>query len=100
MIARSVPCRIGMPIFHHKRRTTLIVPGSQDEVTTTVEFNPGVVLVDLVRNFPYTPSGKKRAVPTSVLIFADMQGNLSQRIEWEDENAANEDRQARQERGE
>jgi len=99
VIARSVPCRIGMPIFHHKRHTTLIVPGSRDEVTKTVEFDPGVVLVDLVRGFPYTPPGQNRAVPTSVLIFADMQGNLSQRIEWEDENAANEDRQARRERG-
>ncbi|MGB2938428.1 MAG: hypothetical protein WBD05_09595 [Phycisphaerae bacterium] len=100
VIARSVPCRIGMPIFHQKRRTTLIVPGSQDEVTTTVEFNPGAVLVDLVRDFPYTytppPPGKKQTVPTSVLIFADMQGNLGERIEWEDKNAANKDRKARE----
>ena len=59
-----------------------------------------MVLVDLVRDFPYTytppPPGKKQTVPTSVLIFADMQGNLGERIEWEDKNAANKDRKARE----
>jgi hypothetical protein len=64
-------------------------------VTQTVDLSPGVLLVDMIRGFPYTPPGM-RPIPTNVLIFSDTEGNLGQRIDWEDQKEANQRRQERE----
>jgi hypothetical protein len=94
VIIRSVPCRVGTPIVYSKL-VPIKVPGSGKEVTETVDLSPGVLLVDLIRGFPYAPPGMK-AIPTNVLVFSDIQGNLGQRIDWEDQKEAIQRRQERE----
>jgi len=94
VIVRSVPCRVGTPIIYSKP-VPIKVPGSGKEVTQTVDLSPGVLLVDMIRGFPYTPPGM-RPIPTNVLIFSDTEGNLGQRIDWEDQKEANQHRQERE----
>jgi hypothetical protein len=94
VIVRSVPCRVGTPVIYSKL-VPIKVPGSGKEVTETVDLSPGVLLVDMIRGFPYTPPGM-RPIPTNVLIFSDTQGNLGQRIDWEDQKEANQRRQERE----
>ena len=94
VIIRSVPCRVGTPVVCSKP-VPIKVPGSGKEVTETVDLSPGVLLVDMIRGFPYTPTGM-RPIPTNVLIFSDTQGNLGQRIDWEDQKEANQRRQERE----
>jgi len=94
VIMRSVPCRVGAPVIF-SRRMSLKVPGTTKEVTQPVDLSPGVLLVDLVRSFPYTPLGL-RTITTSVLVYADAQGNLEQRIEWEEGKEAVRWRQQRE----
>lgn len=94
VIIRSVPCRVGTPVIYSKP-VPIKVPGSGKEVTETVDLSPGVLLVDMIRGFPYTPPGM-RPISTNVLIFSDTQGNLGQRIDWEDQKEANQRRQERE----
>ncbi|MGB2796360.1 MAG: hypothetical protein WBD75_04745 [Phycisphaerae bacterium] len=94
VIVRSVPCRVGTPILYSKL-VPIKVPGAGKEATETVDLSPGVLLVDMIRGFPYTPAGM-RTVTANVLIFSDTQGNLGQRIDWEDQIKANERRQERE----
>ena len=96
VIVRSVSCRVGMPVICNKP-VPIKVPGSEKEVTETVDLSPGVLLVDMIREFPYTPPGPgMKPIPTNVLIFSDTQGNLGQRIDWEDKKEANQRRQERE----
>jgi hypothetical protein len=96
VIVRSVPCRVGTPIIYSKP-VPIKVPGSGKEVTETVDLSPGALLVDLIRGFPYTPPGPNmKPIPTNVLVFSDTQGNLDQRIDWEDQKEANQLRQERE----
>jgi hypothetical protein len=85
---------VGTPVICSKL-VPIKVPGSGKEVTETVDLSPGVLLVDMIRGFPYTPPGM-RPIPTNVLIFSDTQGNLGQRIDWEDQKEANQRRQERE----
>jgi len=94
VIVRSVPCRVGTPVIYSKR-VQIKVPGSGKEVPETVDLSPGVLLVDMIRGFPYTPPGMK-SIPANVLVFSDTQGNLGQRIDWEDQKEANQQRQERE----
>ena len=100
VIVRSVPCRVGMPVICSKL-VPIKVPGSGKEVTETVDLSPEpgeplkVLLVDMIRGFPYAPPGL-RPIPTNVLIYSDTQGNLGQRIDWEDQKEANQRRQERE----
>jgi len=94
VIARSVTCRVGTPVVCSKP-VPIKIPGSGKEVTETVDLSPGVLLVDMIRKFPYTPTGM-RTITTNVLIFSDTQGNLGQRIDWEDQKEANQRRQERE----
>jgi hypothetical protein len=94
VIMRSVKCRVGAPVLY-SRRMPLKVPGTTKTVDESVDLSPGVLLVDLVRSFPYAPPGL-RTIPTSVLIYADAQGTLGQRIDWEDEKEAVRARQNRE----
>jgi hypothetical protein len=94
VIARSVTCRVGTPVVCRKP-VPIKTPGSGKEVTETVDLSPGVLLVDMIRGFPYAPPGMK-AIPTNVLVFSDTQGNLGQRIDWEDQKEANARRQERE----
>jgi hypothetical protein len=94
VIVRSVTCRVGTPVVCSKL-VPIKVPGSGKEVTETVDLSPGVLLVDIIRGFPYTPTGMK-AIPTNVMVFSDTQGNLGQRIDWEDKKEANQRRQERE----
>ena len=94
VIARSVTCRVGTPVVCSKP-VPIKVPGSGKEVTETVDLSPGVLLVDMIRGFPYTPAGM-RTVTANVLVFSDTQGNLGQRIDWEDQQEANQRRQERE----
>jgi hypothetical protein len=94
VIVRSVPCRVGTPILCSKL-VPIKVPGSGKEATETVDLSPGALLVDMIRGFPYTPTGMK-AIPTNVMVFSDTQGNLGQRIDWEDQKEANARRQERE----
>jgi hypothetical protein len=54
-----------------------------------VDLSPGILLVDLIRSFRYRPEGNPQSIATNVLVYADSQGRLSQRIEWVDSRAAN-----------
>jgi len=94
VIARSVTCRVGTPVVCSKP-VPIKMPGSGKEVTETVDLSPGVLLVDMIRGFPYAPPGM-RPIPTNVLVFSDTQGNLGQRIDWEDQKEANQHRQERE----
>ena len=94
VIVRSVPYRVGTPVICSKP-VLIKAPGSGKEVTETVDLSPGVLLVDMIRGFPYTPPGM-RPIPTNVLIFSDIEGNLGQRIDWEDQKEANQRRQQRE----
>jgi len=94
VIVRSVTCRVGTPVVCSKL-VPIKVPGSGKEVTETVDLSPGVLLVDIIRGIPYTPTGMK-AIPTNVMVFSDTQGNLGQRIDWEDKKEANQRRQERE----
>ncbi|MCX5648987.1 MAG: hypothetical protein NTX40_07820 [Planctomycetota bacterium] len=94
VIVRSVSCRVGTPVVCSKL-VPIKVPGSGKDVTETVDLSPGVLLVDMIRGFPYTPTGMK-AIPTNVMVFSDTQGNLGQRIDWEDKKEANQRRQERE----
>ena len=97
VIVPSAPTRIGGPVVYTKRRHRLIVPGTGETVEKDVEMAPGAFLVDLIPQFPYQPQGRNRPINTSVLVYADPQGNLRRRIEWADQERARNDRVERKE---
>jgi len=88
VIIPSAATPLGGPVVYTKARTKLKVPGQRDEVTKDIEFVPNVLLVDVVRDFPYKPAALTNRVTTRLLIFADAQGKLGQRVEWEDRVSA------------
>ncbi len=88
VIVPSVPITIGAPVFYQRRNAAINLPGRLGTVQVTVDFDPGVVLVDLVPRFDYRPPGSTAPTRTSVLVISDRQGDLGRRIMWEDVNAA------------
>jgi len=93
----SASSRLGAPVVYVKRRAKIAVPGTNETVVQDVSLAPDAFLVDVIPNFPYQPQGRKnRPVQTNVLIFADSQGNLDRRIEWQDNERARNDRRERQ----
>jgi hypothetical protein len=97
LVVASVPWSIGCPVVYVKRDARIVVPGAggkQEEVTTTVDLSPGVLLVDMVRNFPYYPVGNRTPTRVSVLVYTDVQGRMQRRIDWEDRREAIEKRPA------
>jgi len=97
VIAPSVPIAIGAPVVHQRRQESLYVPGTPgDKVTETVDLTPGVVLVDLIGNFPYRPPGNNNVIRTKVLVVSDLLGDLHRRIEYADRNDAAKNRIERQ----
>jgi hypothetical protein len=87
VIVPSVPVPLGAPILFQKK-ADLVVPGSGEKVTETVDLNPGAVLVDLMRNYLYQPPGGNQPIRTSVLVTMEAQGDVGRRIEWEDKKDA------------
>jgi hypothetical protein len=94
---RSVPGNLGTPITYGARMP-IVLPGSKDgtKETIPVEMSPQAFLVDVIRNFPYLPEGNARPVKVNILVYADAQGHLRHRIDWEDKKAEGTDRQARE----
>jgi len=92
----SAPTYIGAPVVYVKNRARIAVPGKGDTVEKDVEIAPGVFLVDLVRQFPYQPKGGSRPINANMLLYADEQGNLLRRIDWEDQERARNDRAERE----
>jgi hypothetical protein len=78
----------------HTKPQKLDVPGVKEPILLDVDLSPGfgtqgdVVLVDVIRNFPYLPSGSTRPVRTDIMVFADAKGQLGIRIQWEDKTGA------------
>ncbi|MFO8013006.1 MAG: hypothetical protein R6X20_06830 [Phycisphaerae bacterium] len=95
IIVPSAPTYIGAPVVYVKSRARITVPGSGETVEKDVEIAPGVFLVDIVRQFPYQPKGGTRPINTNVLMYADEQGNLLRRIDWEDQERSRNDRKER-----
>jgi len=93
----SAPSRLGGPVVYVKRRAQIAVPGTNETVVQDVSLAPDAFLVDVIRNFPYQPQGRNRPIQTNVLVFADSQGNLDRRVEWEDQERARNDRRIRKE---
>ena len=96
VIVPSAQASVGAPVLYIKPRTKIRVPGGTETKEVDVDLGPGTLLVDIIRGFPYRPEGNPRAIPTNVLIYADAQGRLLQRIEWEDRKAANVARKPRE----
>lgn len=105
VIQPSVQSNLGAPVVFTKRQK-LAIPGakagvgSRDSMTAeavTVDLSPQVLLVDVLRRFPYVPEGNVKPTLTNVLIFSDARGQLERRTEWDDKNAS---RIARNEHGE
>jgi hypothetical protein len=90
----SAPTAAGAPIVViPPKRQKLLIPGGKGSETTkeNVEIDmtpPGVLLVDILRNFMYVPEGNTRPIRTNMLIYTDTRGELKQRIEWDDKKAA------------
>jgi hypothetical protein len=85
----------------YSKRQKLELPGGREKemVLQEVDMSPGVLLVDVIRNFPYLPEGNTRPIRTNILVYADTKGQLGTRIEWEDKKAAANERIARQQAG-
>jgi hypothetical protein len=97
VIVPSAQASIGAPVLYVKPRTKIRVPGGGTETKEVdVDLSPGVLLVDIIRNFRYRPEGNPQAIATNTLVYAESQGRLSQRIEWLDRQAANMARKGRE----
>ncbi len=97
VVIPSVPSSVGSPVVYVKRDGRLRIPGAggkQDEVTTAVDLSPDVLLVDMIRNFPYYPVGNRTPTRVNVLVYTDAQGRMQRRIDWEDRREAIEKRAA------
>lgn len=90
----SVPTLLGAPVFYTKR-VPISVGG--EEITKEVDLSPQVLIVDVIKGFPYKPAGGNRSISTNVLVYADARGSVRERIEWEDRLKATDDRRRRQE---
>jgi hypothetical protein len=88
VIVPSAQASVGAPVVYIKARAKIRVPGSGETRDVDVDLSPGILLVDVIRNFPYRPEGNPKAIGTNVLVYAEPQGRLSERIEWDDRNAA------------
>ncbi|MBE3070334.1 MAG: hypothetical protein IMZ55_16835 [Acidobacteria bacterium] len=95
VIVPSAPSNLGAPVLYTRAGLKIIHPGSGKETTLDVDLSPQVLIVDVIKNFPYQPAGGNRPIPTNVLVFADLQSNLLQRVEWEDREEAAKARQIR-----
>ena len=90
VIVPSAQASIGAPVLYVKPRTKIRVPGGGTETKEVdVDLSPGILLVDIIRSFRYRPEGNPQSIATNILVYADSQGRLSQRIEWIDSRAAN-----------
>jgi hypothetical protein len=96
VIVPSAQASIGAPVVYVKPRTQITVPGGTGTKEIDVDLSPGILLVDINRNFRYRPEGNPQAIPTNVLVYADALGRLSQRIEWLDRQEANKARRSRE----
>jgi len=90
----SVPTLLGAPVFYTKR-VPISVGG--EEITKEVDLSPQVLIVDVIKGFPYKPAGGNRSISTNVLVYADARGSVRERIEWEDRMKATDDRRRRKE---
>ena len=90
----SVPTLLGAPVFYTKR-VPISVGG--EEITKEVDLSPQMLVVDVVKGFPYKPAGGNRSISTNVLVYADARGSVRERIEWEDRTRATKDRRRRKE---
>jgi hypothetical protein len=97
IIVPSAPTYLGAPVVYTKTRARIAVPGTGETVEKDVEIAPGAFLVDLVRQFPYQPKGGTRPINANVLMYADDEGNLRRRIDWEDQEQSRDDRTRRKE---
>jgi len=96
VIQPSVQSNLGAPVAYLKRQKLTIpgakaAAGSKESMTAeaiNVDLNPQVLLVDVLRAFPYVPEGATRVIRTNVLIFADARGQLDRRTDWDDKNAS------------
>jgi hypothetical protein len=89
----SVQCNLGGPIVYTKRQK-LSLPGAKgagkDAMTPeaiNVDMSPQVLLVDVLRRFPYVPEGNTKPTLTNILIYATARGQLERRTEWDEKNA-------------
>lgn len=97
VIVPSAQASIGAPVLYTKPRMKIRVPGGGTETKEVdVDLSPGILLVDIIRSFRYRPEGNPQAIATNVLVYAEFQGRLSQRIEWLDRQAANIARKGRE----
>lgn len=101
VIVRSAQMNLGAPVVYVKRAQELIVPGTSSSdrggrVRKDVDLSPQVLLVDILRGFPYQPEGTSRPIRASLLVFADAKGELLQRIDWADRDQATKDRLTRE----
>jgi hypothetical protein len=97
VIVPSAQASIGAPVLYTKPRTKVRVPGGGTETKEVdVDLSPGILLVDIIRSFRYRPEGNPQAIATNILVYAESQGRLSQRIEWLDRQAANMARKGRE----
>lgn len=93
----SVPTLLGAPVVFTRRRARIVVPGAKEEVTKDVDLSPQILVVDVVKGFPYKPRGGNRLIHTNVLVYADGRGSLHERIAWEDQQRGPRDRVRRKE---
>ena len=85
VIVPSAASVLGAPVVYTKSRVQLKVPGNVGQTATKdVELIPNVLLLDVIRGFPYLPAGRNNRITTSLLVYSDAQGKVNQRIEWED----------------
>jgi hypothetical protein len=96
VIRPSVQSSLGAPVVFTKPQKLAIpgakgAAGSKESMTAeavTVDLSPQVLLVDVLRRFPYVPEGNVKPTPTNVLLFSDTRGQLDYRTDWDDKNAA------------
>ena len=88
VIVPSAPSNLGAPVLYTKNGAKIVTPVSGKEMTRDVDLSPQALMVDVVKAFPYQPAVGSKVINTNMLVFADPQGNLEQRIEWEDRERA------------
>ncbi len=88
VIVPSAPSNLGAPVLYTKNGAKITTPVSGKEMTRDVDLSPQALPVDVIKAFPYQPAAGSKAISTNVLVFADPQGNLEQRIEWVDRERA------------
>ncbi len=88
VIVPSAPTAIGTPVIYERPGVSIRVPGSGKEIRETINLSPGVLLVDMVDNFPYRPQGDNRPIRTNLLLYSAEDGSLRHRNEWEDKRQA------------